>query len=704
MSSKTVKVRVRDLNRIETDPETYARNVEIKKLVTVLQKLSDSYYASDQSLVDDETYDIMFDILKERDPENVYLFQTGVEKPSKEDVHLPFSMPSLNKIKPGEKSLTKWFRDYTGPYIVMDKLDGISMQLNKDKNGNVDLYTKKQTDVGTSKKYMLKHLIPEKILDGIPNDTCIRGELVIAKSDFTKLQTVDPKLKNPRSTMSGLVNTSKIDRRILEKSRFIVYNILSPRYTISEQLKKLKLWGLDVVWSTNLLLEKIKINESESENDENGDDDDEKDNRDPKITMIENKLKGVLRRRINESEFLIDGIVLADDSKTYLHSESNPKYAMAFKMNTGMKEATVEEIIWEPTMYGYLQPVVRIKPVVLSGNVTVTYVTAHNAKFVKDNKLGKGALISIVRSGDVIPYIDDVIEPSQADMPEEEYMWNETGVDIIVVDPTPEIFGKMTIKQNLHFFKSIGVKFLSEGIMTKLYNYGYETASSIVVAANTKDEDPYKISGLGEKMVSKIYGQIDKAFQKIKLPELMAGSLKFGRGVGTRKIREILKIYPNVLDLRTEDYQDIKKNILDVPGFSEKLASRFAENLEEFCVFLDELREKCNYNLDFAVKVIKKKEKKNKKEDDTDEDNNTDEDDEDGDIMKDQKVVMTGFRSDEIADFIEKNGGKVSESVSKNTTLVIYIETNKLSSNLEKARNLGIKLMTRYEFEKKYIS
>ena len=72
--------------------------------------------------------------------------------------------------------------------------------------------------------------------------------------------------------------------------------------------------------------------------------------------------------------------------------------------------------------------------------------------------------------------------------------------------------------------------------------------------------------------------------------------------------------------------------------------------------------------------------------------------------MKNQKVVMTGFRSQEIADFIEKNGGKISGSVSKNTTLVIYVETDKLSSKLEKARELGIKLMTKTEFEKKYIS
>jgi hypothetical protein len=147
---KVVKPGLRDLDKIINDPETYAKEVDVKKLVSVLQKMSDYYYASGESLVDDDTYDQMLDVLKDRDPENPYLFQTGVEKPSKDDKDLPFSMPSLNKIKPGEKSLTKWFNDYNGPYIVMDKLDGISMQLYKDENGEIDFFTKKQTNVGTS--------------------------------------------------------------------------------------------------------------------------------------------------------------------------------------------------------------------------------------------------------------------------------------------------------------------------------------------------------------------------------------------------------------------------------------------------------------------------------------------------------------------------------------------------------------------------
>jgi NAD-dependent DNA ligase len=148
MSNKVVKKTnktkgLRDLNKIIKNPDKYAREITIKRLVTILQKMSDYYYGETESLVDDDTFDIMVDVLRDRDPNNSFLFQTGVAETEQEDIQLPFSMPSLNKIKPGEKSLSIWFNKYNGPYMVMDKLDGISVQIYKDGDGNIDMFTKK---------------------------------------------------------------------------------------------------------------------------------------------------------------------------------------------------------------------------------------------------------------------------------------------------------------------------------------------------------------------------------------------------------------------------------------------------------------------------------------------------------------------------------------------------------------------------------
>ena len=86
-------------------------------------------------------------------------------------------------------------------------------------------------------------------------------------------------------------------------------------------------------------------------------------------------------------------------------------------------EAKVVDIIWTPSKDGYLKPKIRIEPISLGG-VKIEYATAFNAAFVETNKLGIGALVQLVRSGDVIPYIMKVSMPAEnIKMPNEKYVW-----------------------------------------------------------------------------------------------------------------------------------------------------------------------------------------------------------------------------------------------------------------------------------------
>ena len=66
-------------------------------------------------------------------------------------------------------------------------------------------------------------------------------------------------------------------------------------------------------------------------------------------------------------------------------------------------EAKVVDVLWAPSKDGYLKPRVRIEPVVIGG-ARIEYATAFNGAFV-ENKIGIGAVVRMVRSGDVIPYI-----------------------------------------------------------------------------------------------------------------------------------------------------------------------------------------------------------------------------------------------------------------------------------------------------------
>ena len=72
-------------------------------------------------------------------------------------------------------------------------------------------------------------------------------------------------------------------------------------------------------------------------------------------------------------------------------------------------------------------------------------------ELVVDNKLGPGATIKIIKSGDIIPKIHEVLIPAKKpQMPKEEFIWNESGVHIMVpnaeiIEEDPEIIKKLLI-------------------------------------------------------------------------------------------------------------------------------------------------------------------------------------------------------------------------------------------------------------------
>ena len=120
-------------------------------------------------------------------------------------------------------------------------------------------------------------------------------------------------------------------------------------------------------------------------------------------------LSEILIKWRDEYEYEIDGIIVIDD-KLYNRITGNPLHAFAFKMiiSEQIAEAKVVNVLWTPSKDGYLKPRVQIEPITLGG-VKIEYATGFNAKFIVDNNIGLGSLITIIRSGDVIPHILSVV-------------------------------------------------------------------------------------------------------------------------------------------------------------------------------------------------------------------------------------------------------------------------------------------------------
>lgn len=621
------------------------------ELVKLLKKLSDAYYNEDESLVPDNVYDVLREKLEEINPDNEYLTEVGAPiKGTKKIVKLPYGMGSLQKIKPTTGDVDKWSKKYKGPFVLSDKIDGVSAQIYKSKKGELFLFSRGDGKEGQDISHLIPYLLTKKTIDLIPNNVSIRGEIVISKKNFKKISGF---MKNARNAVAGLVNSKTVDKRVAEITELVAYSILHPRYKQSDQMKILKGLNLNVV------------------------------EYDIKNKLSDELLTNYLKKRKEKSIYDIDGIVCTDDSKVYDHVIGYPEHSMAFKMITDDQYAiaTVVDVLWDPSMDGYLKPRVKINPIDLVGT-TVTYATAHNAKFIKDNGIGPGAKIKIIRSGDVIPYIMEVVEKKEAKMPTEyNYEWNETEVDIILTDLDGDGGTIVQIKLINNFFNKMGVKFLSKGFVTKLVENGYDTIPKILTAKRNKLS---KIEGMGEKTINKIFDEIDRAFNEVDIVTFMSASHKFGRGLGEKKIKEIFDVYPNILNEKLTKSELVDK-VLEVHGFSDKSANLFADKLDSFKKFYNEIAKIKDISRFNEVSV-----KSDKKSDN---------------VLKGEIIVFTDFRDKNLEKLVEKNMGKVSSAVSGKTTLLVHgDDSDKSSSKYMKAKSLNIKIMSKSAFIKKYFS
>jgi NAD-dependent DNA ligase len=650
---KLSKIKQKLINELTENPEL-AYDKKITEIVGILKASSDVYYNTDQEIMPDDVYDRVLDILKERDPTHKYFDQIGAPiRVASGKTKLPYPMGSLTKIKPEmQDDLVRWFNKYSGPYNISDKMDGVSAQLIKIDENEFKMYSRGDREYGRDISHLIPLVIKKNVgLEKIPVGTSIRGEIIISKHNFKNKTFED--MKNARAAASGIVVANKVNEKLKKLAKlcdFVAYSVIHPRYKQKQQYELLEQYGFVIPPNIN------------------------------KKSFTLDFLKEYITERKKISPYDVDGIVITDDEKVHNHPNGNPDHAFAFKMQFSeqMVDATIVQVLWDPSMDGYLKPRVEIKPVELVG-VTITYATAFNAKFVVENKLGPDAIIKIIRSGDVIPYIMKVVKPAKkAQLPDVSYEWTTSGVDIILKNfATNDL---VSVKRLVHFFKTIGAQFISEGIITKLVDNDYKTIFDILGANHQELED---IDGIGSKTVAKIFASIYDCLAEIKIHTLMAASHIFGRGLGERKIVEITKKYPNIM-VDKFSKKEMLENILQINGFSDITATKFVENYDKFEKFFEKLS-----------KLVDLSHLKNKQE--------TKNVPKSEQIFEDKTFVFTGFRDADLEKKIINLGGKVSTSISKKTFNLIKADNDdEISSKIAAAKNNNVKIVTKTDFINKY--
>jgi NAD-dependent DNA ligase/predicted GIY-YIG superfamily endonuclease len=662
-----------NLNKFKSQGITALAILSLEELTAMLQEAIDNYYISElkeNSLLTDNEYDILREYILKKDPSNALANdqQTQIKNDTSK-VKLPYEMWSMDKIKPDTNALTKFKQTYKGPYVISAKVDGVSA-LYSTETGSPNLYKKGDGKFG----FLINHILPYLNLPTQKNIT-LRGELMIKEETF-KLKYKD-QFSNSRNFIAGLVNRKKLtqlEKDILQDIDFVAYEVIMPQnLKPSEQFNKLA--DLNVITVKNIQA----LNYEQLTND-----------------YLSNKL---IEFRTTY-EYSIDGIICIDDN-LHERKSKNPEHAFAFKMvlTDQVIEAKVLDVLWSVSKDGLIKPRVQFEPVTIGG-VTITYATGINARFIVDNNIGLGALVSLTRSGDVIPKITSVIVPAQKPiMPsttEYDYIWNSTNVDIILKNVKSD--PRVNIKSITKFFKDLEIEGLGEKNIEKIINSG---ANSIHKIINLSLEDLMNVEGFQKKMATKIKTSMQKQVSEASIAKIAAASNIFGRGLAERTINAILKAEPTILKDQQASVEEKISKLSAIEGVGEKTAAQFVKAIPEFIEFITLIKP------DFQTQTEAKEAKTEAK---TKEEAKTKDEAKEDHILKNKIIVFSDFdktskyTKKELEKILAKFEPIIETSVKKTTNILIIGDSLSSSTKVETAKKFGtIEIITLDDFLEKYV-
>jgi DNA ligase (NAD+) len=616
---------------------------ELRKLLTTYNEA----YRKGNALISDAAYDTLVEELETLSPNDPFLNKVGIsisdEDPRKQK--LPIVMASMNKVKTLD-AIFKWMRLKHIPddtiMVLTPKLDGMSFCVNEN---TCAAWTRGDGKFGQRSDEHYKLIMKGSKTSGNEEnpfrDMITFGEVLMQRDVFATKWA--EQFENPRNTVAGALN-NKAPIAILYDMDYIRYGLIQTGNRISFTSKSEQLAYLNKYGQHPISYVTLKGGE-----------------------LTEGYLKDLFASWNKEYE--LDGIIIEVDSLQAQQaigretSTHNPAYARAYKGNfEEVKQTTVKSILWNVSKQGLLKPIVQIEPIRLDG-VTVSQVTAHNAKFVEDMKLGEGALLQVKRSGMVIPLIVSVDKPAtQVEIPSccpscktEDLAWNENKVELMClnIDCPGQALQRMVA-----FFTILEVDNVSEGVCAQFYQAGYNTIHKVLNMSRSEME---ALDRFGKRKAEIVYNSIHSRLKAVPLARLQHAT-GFFKGLGSKKL---------VL-LEHFDKKPSMEEVTAITGFSQLSATAYLEAYDKFFDFITGL-----------PLTIEKTEIQQASSNE----------------LAGISFCFTGVRRKDLEEKIVSKGGTIASGVSQNLSYLVVKEKGSGSSKETKALALGVKLLTIDELE-----
>ncbi len=615
----------------------------IENLVSKIVE-ANTAYRTGNAIMSDREYDSLLEELASLDPTNELITSIGMEvSDSTRKRKLEIPMASMNKLKTID-DIKDWIRLKNIPkcamMVITPKYDGLSLCVNE---LTQNATTRGDGEVGhaSDEHYKLigNHLYEDIYENGDPFSPILfshtYGEVIMPKKTFLDKYASD--FANPRNLVAGLLNSKDINDSLADCT-YIKYGAI-PSSAAKFEFKS------EILEDINQH-QRVKVNFKKL----------------PLEDITEDVLIGLFKEW--SEEFEIDGVVIEVDHLGLQNSlgretsTNNPVWARAFKHDTFEQRAETKiiGISWNISKQGLLKPTLHVNPIRLDG-VTVSNVTGNNARFIKDMGLGIGARVVIKRSGMVIPLIVDVLETVEFIMPVIEGIdidWNDNCIELITLTETDE----QRLKKNIAFFEILEADNVGEGVVTQLWDAGYETIEDIL---SITKKDLESIDRFGKRKAEIVFNSIKKVTTDVDLPKLQHATGIFS-GLGSKKLSllEHFNTKPTI------------DQVMEIEGFADISAKTYIDNYDLFFEFIKGL----------PITISEKKVSVKTSNE-----------------LDGKMFVFTGVRRADLEEVIESKGGKIGGSVSKNTSYLVMKSKGSGSSKETKAIGLGVVILTVDELE-----
>lgn len=657
----------------------------VKELRQILEKYSYEYHVLDRPSVDDGVYDSLFGELKKLEAEHPELITTdsltqrvgnellgGFQK-----VQHSSRMLSLNdvfdrsEVEAWVVRMDKLLPGRTHEFFADIKMDGLACALVYEDGVFTQAVTRGDSFIGedvtsnvrTIKNVPLRLRAEKGFEQFLVGRTEIRGEIVMLKADFEKLNAVrrgagEPEFANPRNLAAGTIR--QLDPKLVAARplHFRAYDILRSN---PEEIPT-NMFAYEAITALGL-------------------------NRNIQASVFDS-LDGVMHfvdewgEKRNELPFNTDGLVIKVNDRAQFAAlgvvGKQPRAAVAYKYAAEQATTIVKDIVVSIGRTGAATPVAVFDPVVVAGT-TVQHASLHNADEIARLDVRIGDTVIIFKAGDIIPQVKSVVAElrhKNANKVEFEKLLAEQYPELDFYRPEGEVVyrvkgatGPLLLKRALEHFASKGA--------LDIDTLGEKNVVALVDAGLVKDladiftltkEQLLELERFGEISAAKLIA----AIQEKKTPQLERFIYGLGiRHVGQQTAVDLAKAFESVDALAKVTVEDLH----EVEGIgnvvAESILAWFAD--EDNIALMEKFKQ-------LSVEPVYHKASGR---------------------LAGMNFVVTGTMEtmgrDQAADKIRLLGGTFQTAVAKDTTFLVA-GANVGASKLEKAKKYGVKVIDEKEF------